>query len=117
AADEIFQYLDREPGVGQMPDATPLDPMMEQVELVDVTLLDGSGHKLLDEVTLQIPARARVEFVALDSRTPLALCYLLPRFYDPFHGQVLMDRKDIRYASLASVRLQTAVVMREALLF
>lgn len=117
AADEIFQYLDREPGVGQLPEATPLDPMVEQVELVDVTLLDGSGHKLLDEVTLQIPARARVGFVSLDSRTPLALSYLLPRFYDPYTGQVLLDRKDVRYAMLASVRLQTALVMREALLF
>ncbi len=117
AADEIFQYLDREPGVGQLPDATPLDPLMEQLELVDVTLLDGSGHKLLDEVTLQIPARARVAVVSLEPRTPLAACYLLPRFYDPYQGQVLMDRKDIRYAMLASVRLQTAVVMREGLLF
>jgi ABC-type multidrug transport system fused ATPase/permease subunit len=117
AADEIFQYLDREPGVGQLPEATPLDPLMEQVELVDVTLLDGSGHKLLDEVTLQIPARARVAFVSLEPRTPLALCYLLPRFYDPYQGQVLMDRKDIRYSMLASVRSQTAVVMHEGLLF
>jgi ABC-type multidrug transport system fused ATPase/permease subunit len=45
------------------------------------------------------------------------LSYLLPRFYDPYTGQVLMDRKDIRYAMLASVRLQTALVLREALLF
>lgn len=117
AADEIFQYLDREPGVGQLPEATPLDPLMEQIELVDVTLLDGSGHKLLDEVSLQIPARARVGFVSLDSRTPLSLIYLLPRFYDPYTGQVAIDRKDVRYSTLASVRLQTALVTRESLLF
>jgi ABC-type multidrug transport system fused ATPase/permease subunit len=90
---------------------------MEQVELVDVTLLDGPGHKLLDEVTLQIPARARVAFVSLEPRTPLAMCYLLPRFYDPYQGQVLFDRKDIRYAMLASVRSQIGVVMHEGLLF
>jgi ABC-type multidrug transport system fused ATPase/permease subunit len=117
AAAEIFHYLDREPGVGQIPDATPLDPLMEQIELVDVTLLDGSGHKLLDDVTLQIPARSRVAVLSLEPRTPVALAYLLPRFYDPYHGQVLFDRKDIRYATLGSLRGQTALVMQEGLLF
>lgn len=117
AAAEIFHYLDREPGVGQIPDATPLDPLMEQIELTDITLLDGSGHKLLDEVSVQIPARSRVAVISLEPRAPVALAYLLPRFYDPYHGQVLFDRKDIRYATLGSLRSQTALVMQEGLLF
>lgn len=117
AAREIFHYLDREPGVGQISDATPLDPLMEQIELADVTLLDGSGHKLLDDVRLQVSARSRVAMISLDSRTPLAIAYLLPRFYDPYHGQVLFDRKDVRYCTLGSLRTQTALVMQEGLLF
>jgi ABC-type multidrug transport system fused ATPase/permease subunit len=117
AAGEIFHYLDREPGVGQVPDATPLDPLMEQIELADVTLLDGSGQKLLDDVTLQIPARSQVAVISLEPRAPVALAHLLPRFYDPYHGQVLFDRKDIRYATLGSLRAQTALVMQEGLLF
>jgi ABC-type multidrug transport system fused ATPase/permease subunit len=117
AAAEVFQYLDREPGVAQMTNALLLDPPARQLELVDVTLVDGAGHKLLEEVSLQIPVGSRAAIVSLDPRMPHAVAGLWPRFFDPQHGQVLFDAKDARYCTLSSLRSHLGLVLQEGLLF
>jgi ATP-binding cassette subfamily B protein len=117
AASEIYHYLDREPGVGQLPEARELPPLHERLELAEVTLVDGAGHKLLDQVSLEIPAGSRVALVSLDSREPHAMIGLLPRFYDPQQGRVLFDRQDSRHATLESLRNQTVLVTNHGLLF
>src|SRR5206468_918807 len=42
---------------------------------------------------------------------------LIPRFYHPSHGRILLDGTDIRTLSLASLRAQISLVLQEPLLF
>lgn len=117
SAQSIVTYLDRAPPVGQTTDAAPLGPVAEQLVFDHVTLLDSGGQKLLDDVSLAIPAGGRTAVVAADHATPLGLACLLSRFCDPHQGRVLFDHSDIRHATIASLRSQTALVLRNDLLF
>jgi ABC-type multidrug transport system fused ATPase/permease subunit len=117
AADEIFQYLDREPMVHQSASAVPLERLESAIELDRVTIADRSGHKLLSDVSLAIPAGGRIGLLASDPHTPLALAGLLVRFYDPAAGRILFDTHDIRLATLDSLHGQAALVGLRSLLF
>jgi ATP-binding cassette subfamily B protein len=111
AAADIMAYLDRQSGVGQVPEAKPLVPPMKELALVNVRLADARGMKLFDDVSLAIRCGSRTAIIASDSETPFAFAGLLPRFYDPAAGRVLFDGQDIGRGTLASLRSQVALVM------
>jgi ABC-type multidrug transport system fused ATPase/permease subunit len=85
--------------------------------LESVTLADRQGRKLLDNVSLTIPARAETAIVASDPSVPIALAGLLARFYDPAAGQILYDGHDIRSVTLRTLRQQATVVVGDGQLF
>jgi ABC-type multidrug transport system fused ATPase/permease subunit len=116
AAADIFTYLDREPRVGQLPDAAPLEHLSRQILFEHVTLADMTGRPLLDDVTFAMPAGQPVVLYATDEATSLAIAGLLARFCDPAAGQVLFDGRDVRRATLPSVRRQVALVLPDHLL-
>src|SRR5690606_10164787 len=109
-------YLERQPTLSELPDARPLEPLTRHLRLESVTLLDRSGNKVLDEVSATIPAGSRAAIVSSDRLAPLALAGLLIRFYDPVAGRILFDDFDIRWATMDTVRKQTALVLSDALL-
>ena len=117
AGAEVFRFLDREPSVVQAPQADDLQRLRERVQLEHVTLADRDGHKLLHDVSLTLPAGRRLAIVASEPQTPMALAGLILRFYDPTAGRVLYDGRDIRTATLSSVRGQAALISQDALLF
>ncbi|HTQ39132.1 MAG TPA: ABC transporter ATP-binding protein [Pirellulales bacterium] len=116
AAEEILTYLDREPRVGQLPDAVPLERLSRQMMLEHVTLADMAGRLLLDHVSMVLPAGQSVVLFCSDDSTPLALAGLLSRFCDPAAGQVFYDGHDLRQATLESVRRQVTLILPDHLL-
>lgn len=117
AAAEIFRFLDREPEVSQASDAKPLNRLGQSIRLDGVTLTDHSGRRILDGLSLTIPARKRIAILASDARTPLALAGLLLRFYDAESGNVLYDEENIRRATLDTVRGQSVLVSADGMVF
>jgi len=115
--EEVLAYLDRDPDVVQIASAQPLDPVKKVVQLDKLTMADHAGQKLLDQLTLSIPAMANIGVLATDDRAPMALAGLFVRYYDPAAGRILYDTHDIRNVTLRSLRKQAAFVAREGLLF
>jgi ATP-binding cassette, subfamily B, bacterial len=116
AAADVFTYLDREPRIGQLPDAAPLESLSHQIALDHVTLADISGRLLLDDVSCSIPAGSQVAIFSSNDATSLAMGGLLPRFCDPAAGQVLFDNRDLRLATIDSVRRQVSLLLPENLI-
>lgn len=116
AAGEIMAYLEREPAVGEVPDARPLPRPVRELALADVSLADARGHRLLDNVTLSLPCGSRTAIIASDHETPLAVAGLLARFYDPTAGRILFDGHDIGRTKLASLRALVTVLLPDRLL-
>jgi len=116
AAHDIFNYLDRQPRVGELAEAVALSRLSRQITLDRVTLADRNGRLLLDDVSCALPAGRPVAMFASDQATLLAIAGLLPRFCDPAAGQVLFDGRDMRRATIDSVREQVALILPDRLL-
>src|SRR5207253_10167882 len=95
-----------------------LPALGKQLEFDNVTLNEpGTGRKLLQGVTLTIQAGQRVALVGPEDMEKHALIYLLPRFLDPTSGEIRIDRKNLRWVTLDSLRAQIAIVLQHNLVF
>ncbi|MCI0459016.1 MAG: ABC transporter ATP-binding protein/permease [Gemmataceae bacterium] len=118
SAAALFKFLDRSGGVGQVVEAEFLPSLAKQLEFDNVTLHEpGTGRKLLNGVSLTIQAGQRVALVGPDEMDKHALVYLIPRFLDPTSGEIRIDRHNLRWVTLDSLRAQIAIVMQHNLVF
>ncbi len=117
AAAMVFEYLEREPLVGQIAGAIELTRPEKQIQFADVVLRNSAGQALLNKISFTIPFGSRVALISSDPHTPQLAAYLLARLYDPTDGRILIDGQDIRQVTLASLRRQTAMVLQDGLLF
>jgi ABC-type multidrug transport system fused ATPase/permease subunit len=116
ASADIFTCLDREPRIGQLPDAVELHSLRREIRLEQVTLADMNGHVLLDNISCALTAGQQVVLFSSDEATPRAFAGLLPRFCDPAAGRVLFDGRDLRTATLSSTRGQVASILPHCIL-
>ncbi len=114
----VFRFLDRPGEVGQAVGAEFLSPLSRSLEFDDVSLQEpGTGRKLLESVTLTIKAGERVCIVGPEEMQKHALVYLIPRFLDPNSGEIRIDKNNLRWVTLDSLRAQIALVMQHNLVF
>jgi ATP-binding cassette subfamily B protein len=114
----LFNFLDRPGGVGQVVDAEFLPALSKHLEFDNVALQEpGTGRKLLQGITLTIQAGQRVAVVGPEDMEKHALVYLIPRFLDPNSGEIRIDRKNLRWVTLDSLRAQIAIVLQHNLVF
>jgi subfamily B ATP-binding cassette protein MsbA len=118
ASDRIFEILDTHSEVQERPDAQPLPPFSRRIEFRDVHFTYGEGHDpTLNGVTLSVAAGQVLAIVGRSGAGKTTLVNLLPRFYDVTAGAILMDGRDVRDVTLASLRGQIGLVTQETVLF
>jgi len=114
----LFSFLDRPKDIGQVVEAEFLPALSKQIEFDEVSLEEpGTGRKLLQGVSLTIPAGQRIAIVGPEDMEKHALVYLIPRFLDPSSGEIRIDRKNLRWVTLDSLRAQIAIVLQHNLVF
>jgi ABC-type multidrug transport system fused ATPase/permease subunit len=72
---------------------------------------------VLEDVSLFVPGGCRVALVGRSGAGKSTMASLIPRFYDPTRGRILIDGRDVRLYTLKSLREHIAVVAQDALLF
>ena len=72
---------------------------------------------MLRDVSFTVPAGEAVALVGPTGAGKSTLASLLPRFYDPEQGRVLIDGTDVRDVTVESLRAQFSIVLQEPLLF
>jgi ATP-binding cassette, subfamily B, bacterial len=115
--ERIFQLLDLRPAIGDAPDAIALPVLKGSITFADVHFSYGSGSPVLDGFNLQIGAGERVAIVGPSGSGKSTVAMLVPRFYDPAQGCVLVDGHDLQGVTLHSLRRQIGVVFEESFLF
>jgi len=118
AAERVFGVIDlvteQETDRGQL----VMPPIQRSVVYQDVTFLyEGQTVPALSDVDLVIPAGQMVAVVGSSGSGKTTLANLLPRFYVPTAGAVLIDGVDIQSFTLASLRSQIGIVSQEVVLF
>jgi subfamily B ATP-binding cassette protein MsbA len=117
AAERVFAIVDQ-PLEKELPDAYELKPLTKKMEFVDITFTyPGEKSPVLRKVNLSIQAGHNVAIVGPNGSGKTTLANLIPRFYDPDSGQILIDGKDISAATIKSLRSQIAMVTQNIVTF
>lgn len=116
-AERVFSLLDAEPDIKDRPTAISLSTSAGRLSFRNVTFRYAQDSPVLDNISFDIPAGNMVAFVGPTGVGKTTLAALITRFYDPQSGQVLLDGRDIRDISLASLRNQISVVPQDVFLF
>lgn len=117
ALSRIFELLDEKPDVVDAPDAVELPPAEGRVELEHVSFRYATGEMVLEEVSVTAAPGDTVALVGRSGAGKTSLVNLIPRFYDPIEGRVLVDRVDIRTVTQESLRRNIAMVLQDTFLF
>ena len=112
-----LDLLDTEPDIVERADAIAFDRAAGAVAYENVSFGYSGRPGTLKDVSFEAPAGARVAVVGPTGAGKSTLLHLLPRFYDPKHGRVLIDGHDVRDLRLDALRAQISIVQQEPLLF
>jgi len=116
-ARRVFDVLDAEPEVKDAPGARPLASVRGQVRFEDVSFAYAGGGFSLQGVSFEAPPGALVALVGPTGAGKSTLVSLLPRFYDPTAGRVLLDGIDLRDVQVRSLRGHVGIVPQSPVLF
>lgn len=116
ASERVFEILDTVPDVKDAPRARALPPVRGEVRFEHVSFAYGA-RKVLVEVDFTAQAGQMVALLGPTGSGKSSIVNLVPRFYDPTAGRVLVDGLDIRSVMLKSLRSQIGTVLQETVLF
>jgi len=118
SATRIFEILDAKSDVSDAPDAVNLPPIEGRVEFRNVTFrYFNSSDPVLDDVSFIAEPGQTVALLGATGSGKTTIINLIPRFYDPNAGTILIDGHDIRHVTLESLRSQIGIVLQETTLF
>lgn len=117
SVDRIFELMDEKPTVIEKDNSLTLPEVTGKVEYCDVSFAYKSGKPVLKHLSLLAKPGQIIALVGSSGAGKTTLVNLLPRFYDPQDGQILIDGFDIKNVSLKSLRRQIGIVPQETTLF
>lgn len=109
----VYEVLDTPSTVRDAPDAVELPRQPRQLKLDSVGFEYRSDAPVLRQVSATISAGEMVAFVGSSGVGKSSLLGLLPRFYDPTSGALMLDGHDLRKIKLKSLRKHIALVIQE----
>jgi subfamily B ATP-binding cassette protein MsbA len=120
ASASIFGFFDVEDDVKEKPHAAAFSHFKKSIQFDNVGFsysTEEGEHQILHHIDLTIEAGEVVALVGPSGAGKSTLVNLIPRFFDVTSGRILMDGRDVRGMSLASLRRQVAQVSQETILF
>jgi ATP-binding cassette, subfamily B, multidrug efflux pump len=117
AAERIFEIIDIQPDIIDMPESVFLGSLAGGVEFKDVSFGYQPNKLVLKNISFSIEAGTTVAIVGPTGAGKSTLVSLILRLYDVTAGQILIDGYDIRYLSQKSYRSQMGLVSQDPFLF
>lgn len=115
--DRIFELRQIQPTVIEKPQASVLPPVHGRVEYRQVYFAYHPNQPVLRNLNLLALPGEAIALVGASGAGKTTLVNLLPRFYNPQSGQILIDGIDVKDVTLKSLRQQIGVVPQETILF
>lgn len=117
AGKRVFEILDIEPNIRNVADPVKLYDFQERIEFRNVSFRYESGDLVLADINVNIRKGEVVAIVGPSGAGKSTLVDLVPRFYDPTSGSILIDGVDLRNVEIKSLRDKIGIVTQETILF
>jgi ABC-type multidrug transport system fused ATPase/permease subunit len=117
ALERIQQILDTDTIIYQKPDARTPGQLKGNIVFENVAFAYNTGIPVLHDINLTIRAGQHIGICGPTGSGKSTVASLIPRFYDPTAGRILIDGVDIRDYKLDELRMQISFVLQETVLF
>ena len=117
SAGRLFEIYDKPNEISEAPDAVDLTNPRGHVRFEDVAFAYGGKRSVLNQIDFAAEPGQTIALMGLTGSGKSTITNLIPRFYDPSKGRVLIDGIDVRQLTLNSLRRQVGMVLQEPLLF
>ncbi|MEH1919079.1 ABC transporter ATP-binding protein [Nostoc sp.] len=117
SVDRVFELMAIQPTVIEKINAIALPPVNGKVEYRHISFAYKAGEPILKDISLLVSPGEAIALVGASGAGKTTFVNLLPRFYDPEVGQILIDDVDIRDVKLHSLRRQIGIVPQETIMF
>ena len=116
-AKRCFEVLDSQDDVRDSPNAVDISSAKGAIEFCSVNFGYAESRIVLRDINLAIAPNQIIGLVGGTGTGKSTLLSLVPRFYDPASGSVMLDGRDVRQITKKSLRAQIAIVLQDTLLF
>ena len=117
SVDRVLEVLEVNSDLKEKPDAVSLPAVRGHVQFENVVFGYEPDRPVLRGISLEAHPGQTLAIVGTTGAGKTTLVNLVPRFFDPWEGRVLIDRQEVRDVPLKSLRNQIALVLQEPFLF
>lgn len=117
SGERVLELIDTKPAVQDKPGATLLTGFQKQLSVRNVSFAYNADTPVLRDISFELPKGKTIALVGSSGGGKSTIADLIPRFYDPTAGQILIDGIDLRDCTMESLRAQMGIVTQESILF
>lgn len=117
SASRIFEIIDTPNEIEEAPDAVALENAQGEVRFTGVSFAYQEGRSILQDVSFVAKPGEVVALIGPTGSGKSTIINLIPRFYDPSEGTVLVDGQDVRRLQVKSLRSHIGIVLQDPFLF
>ena len=118
AAERVFSILDNENKIVQRKNPIQIYDFNSSIKFKEVDFkYAGNESMILENINLEIKKGQTIAIVGKSGAGKTTLSDLIPRFYDPYNGNIFIDNNDVKDYSLKSLRSLIGIVTQNIILF
>lgn len=117
SAARVFEIIDMPNEVVEAPDAIEVDEVRGEVRFENVSFAYSEGRSTLEGIDFEAKPGQMVALIGPTGSGKSTITNLIPRFYDPTSGRVLIDGNDVRKMKLRNLRQHIGIVLQAPFLF
>lgn len=117
SGDRILQLIDTVPALQDKPGALDLQEFKREITVQDVSFSYVANQPVLNNISFTLQKGKTIALVGSSGGGKSTIADLIPRFYDPSSGQILIDGISLSDVTMGSLRDQMGIVTQESILF
>lgn len=117
SGERVLELIDTPPAIQDKPNAVTLASFSDRISVRNVSFAYNADTPVLRDITFDLPKGKTIALVGSSGGGKSTIADLVPRFYDPTAGQLLIDGVDLRDCTMTSLRSQMGIVTQESILF